>query len=362
MISIRNEQYRYVSIDSKDQLVHYDDTWEDTTIASTGDATKQTTATDGNSTATLEFRGISIYVFGWVLPRNDPTPVIECSVDGVSTSDGSPYRLPGLGQNFRNPTPMQLCSVEGLTDGDHKIQVTVRRATEDYPFQLDMFMFRLSPSQYKDLSDVLNAETSADATSSVPATSTSASPRGTTTASTPNSQGTSAAPIVGGVLGALAGLALTAFGIWVVLRRRKHKYFKLFDRSEPSDAEKVTPFLREPPLSRSLSQSSRHSSLRSLQLVDGGEPSVAAATYHPSPDVSEDQVPASQATRGDRTRTGEPAATPSRPMGKKMTAGFFSPFQRMRRGRMASESTSEYPSEAPPVYSPDATGEDVPAP
>ncbi|KAI0360886.1 hypothetical protein OH77DRAFT_1418922 [Trametes cingulata] len=356
MIGNRAEQYRYVSIEPQDSLIQYDDTWEDSTAASSNEAIKQTTAPRGDSTATLDFHGISIFVFGWGLPRRRPTPIIECTVDGAPATSGSHYQLPEL----ESATPMQLCYVEGLSDANHTLKLTVTRATEEYPFQLDMLMFRLSSSQWKDLSRLLESDTPANTTSSAIPTSTSLSPTSAASAPSKESQGVSVAPIVGGVLGAVVGLALAAFGIWFVLRRRKHQYFKIFDRrSESSDAEKVTPFVHE----RSYSRSSRASSLRSLQLVEEIEPSVAAATYHPSPDVSEGTILPLQGTPGDfklreaATPGTEDSTTGSRRNGgKRVGAGWLQALQRGRRGRMASESSSDYPSEAPPLYSPGRDG------
>ncbi len=66
------------------------------------------------------------------------------------------------------------------------------------------------------------------ANASSSATSSSSTSNGSATA-TSESHGVSAAPIVGGVLGAVLGLGLMALGIYLVVRRRRQAYSKLVD-------------------------------------------------------------------------------------------------------------------------------------
>ncbi|KAI0350164.1 hypothetical protein OH77DRAFT_1431313 [Trametes cingulata] len=346
MDSKRSEEYRFVSIEAQDPLISYDASWSDTTTT-TGDPAKLTTASDGSATATLTFHGIAIYAFGWVGPAGPPNPSIECYVDGNLTA--APFELPGNGDDYHHWLALQLCWAEGLTDQNHTMKFIVTKASEDYPFMLDMFMFRLSRKQYQDLSGVL------DATNSSTSTSTSLSATSSSTASgipAPAAQKVSIPPIVGGVLGAVAALVVAAIGVYFLVRRRKQSYAKLFDRDAlVSDTEKVTPFMES-------RRSSRRLSVASLAL-DEPEPalSVAAATFNPSAEDPEQGAGARErhddggmkagTSHGDDTR----ASRPRRSMHKRLAASFASALQRTRGGWAGSQTMSDVPSEAPPVYS-----------
>lgn len=170
-----------------------------------------------------------MYLYGYVGPADDQSaPSIVCYVDGNLTTDSGPFTLPGVNGGQQRWTSIQLCDQEQLdADSNHTIKVVVTHATAQYPFMLDQFMFRLSRQQYEDL----NVALSAGASSTSPATSTSAtetSPPKSVDASGSKKNPTVA--ILGGVLGAVVGLALTALGIYLVIRRRKQAYARLVDR------------------------------------------------------------------------------------------------------------------------------------
>lgn len=94
---------------------------------------------------------------------------------------------------------------------------------------LDALEFRISSQQYENIAENLGANVTTSAASSATSSSTTSSAPATPTVAASESHGVSAAPIVGGVLGAVLGLGLMALGVYLVVRRRRQAYSKLVD-------------------------------------------------------------------------------------------------------------------------------------
>lgn len=246
-----------------------------------------------------------------------------------------------------------LCSQDQLANTSHTFKLVVDSASEAYPFMLDTLEFRISSQQYENLAEHLGANVTASATSSSSTSSASATP----TVAASESHGVSAAPIVGGVLGAVVGLGLMALGIYLVVRRRRQAYSKLVDagvyifpgpmRGEsraqlfapkrPTDmqqpgAEIIVPFMasaRQPSAPMAISSTAAEGPEAAF-VVQGT--STVEATYNPSPAPSTDTAPPRQVR-------------------KSVTAGLLGALGRARQRTDPGSTMSDIPSEAPPMYS-----------
>lgn len=315
----------------------------------------------------LHGSGIAVYLYGYVGPADDQAaPSIACYVDGNLTTGSGPFTLPGVDEGYKQWTSIQLCAQEQLdASNNHTVKVVVTHATEQYPFMLDQFMFRLSSQQYA----ALNAELIGGGTSTVSSPSAAQSDTAATSAPSTgeasSSKGIPTAAIVGGVLGAIIGLGLTALGIYLVIRRRKQSYAKLVDRGacicsvkrpgiqhsldlhmvcrrrvdlHPSDTEKITPFHSH---ARQLSTRSfilRADSTppKSDGLEESELASTTAATFNPPPS------PPQESTRIPQTS-------------KQGAAGLLQKALRRTSRRPGTsavpEEPSDLPQDAPPSYS-----------
>ncbi|KAH9849485.1 hypothetical protein C2E23DRAFT_888199 [Lenzites betulinus] len=330
---------RFVSIYAQDGDIQYDSTWSGSNVSD--EPVMNTVSPHGNSTATYSFHGIAVYLYGYVGPADDQAaPSIACYVDGNLTTGSGPFTLPGVDEGYQQWTSIQLCAQEQLdASNNHTVKVVVTHATEQYPFMLDQFMFRLSSQQYA----ALNAELIGGGTSTVSSPSAAQSDTAATSAPSTgdasSSKGIPTAAIVGGVLGAIIGLGLTALGIYLVIRRRKQSYAKLVDRDlHPSDTEKITPFHSH---ARQLSTRSfilRADSTppKSDGLEEAELASTTAATFNPPPS------PPQESTRIPQTS-------------KQGAAGLLQKALRRTSRRPGTsavpEEPSDLPQDAPPSYS-----------
>ncbi|CDO72286.1 hypothetical protein BN946_scf184970.g138 [Trametes cinnabarina] len=203
---------RLLALEANDPSIQYNNYWNDTLTQ--GVPTKSTYSPNAN--ATLSFNGIMVVVFGWVGPAGPPNPSVNCYVDGNMTSTRGASTLPGIDQ-YQDWTQAAVCFQDGLADGNHTLELIVTEATKEYPFMLDMVMFRISTQQYQNLASdraTTNSSSGADPAS---------------TSSTSSKSHSVLPAVIGGIIGVALCLLLTTFGVFMVLRRRRHAYSQLHE-------------------------------------------------------------------------------------------------------------------------------------
>jgi hypothetical protein len=158
------------------------------------------------STATFNFSGTAVEAYGSMRSSSDVSiPIISCYIDdGEARTTGS-FATEGLVM-----TKLLLCGVTGLTDGPHTIRL---EALTDFEFWVDFFIYTASSSDSSTSTSTLTVPTSS---SSSPSQSNKASP----------------APIVGGVIGGVTGVALIVLLILFFKRRRQKSSTTLEEESQ----------------------------------------------------------------------------------------------------------------------------------
>ncbi|KAJ2975765.1 hypothetical protein NUW54_g11503 [Trametes sanguinea] len=163
-----------------------------------------------NAVAKVTFNGTEVMVFGVANPPPSKNgtlpPSVTFSIDG------------GSGNLVSSPTvkspqySYEFYDSGKLSPGEHTLQILVNSGDKDWPFVLDYI-------QYVPLPSSSSSTSSASASSTI--TSSSSSPTSVVPSSHKKSNHVGA--IVGGVIGALLGLALLAFGLWYYLTRLRRK-------------------------------------------------------------------------------------------------------------------------------------------
>ncbi|PPQ80715.1 hypothetical protein CVT25_001835 [Psilocybe cyanescens] len=206
-----------VSIDDADEEhISYQGTWE-LVIGSSRqcEMSVHSTLTPGSS-ATFNFKGYQVWVWG-TIPSGVGSNLIDVSIDGgaptsvTRTSNGSAvYNEPYFSSDL-------------LRNGYHQIVVTGRGSADsgNSEFLLDRFEFQTDDETPSFTSSSSSSSTSASTTAgtSSTASATNSTSSGTTGIASSGDKKTSAGPIVGAVIGALALIALLlGYLLW---RRRK---------------------------------------------------------------------------------------------------------------------------------------------
>ncbi|OSD04468.1 hypothetical protein PYCCODRAFT_1465942 [Trametes coccinea BRFM310] len=162
-----------------------------------------------NAVAKVTFNGTEVMVFGVANPPPSKNgtlpPSVTFSIDGGSNNlvSSPTVKTPQYSYEFYDSGK--------LSPGEHTLQILVNSGDKDWPFVLDYI-------QYVPLSSSSSSLPSSSSSSTL--TSPSTSP----TSATPNSQKSNhVGAIVGGVIGALVGLALLALGLWYYLSRTKRE-------------------------------------------------------------------------------------------------------------------------------------------
>ncbi|PVF93960.1 hypothetical protein CPB86DRAFT_818378, partial [Serendipita vermifera] len=158
------------------------------------------------STATFNFSGTTIEAYGSMKSSADPSiPIISCYID-----DGEGRTTYSLDTEGTVMTKLLLCGATDLSDGPHTLRL---EALTTFEFWVDFFIYTASSSVSSPSVSTLPTPTSAPSQSS-------------------SSHKTRTASIAGGVIGGVAGLALIAFLIFLVKRRRQNEPKSLEDGSE----------------------------------------------------------------------------------------------------------------------------------
>ncbi|CDO72287.1 hypothetical protein BN946_scf184970.g139 [Trametes cinnabarina] len=201
---------RLLLIDDRDASVQYEGNWEQQW---SGDVTVSSSQSD-DASVSLVFDGTRIIVNALRGPQKKCTsnPTMQFSIDGVPSE---PY----TSEPTANWTLYDVYDKQGLDDDTHTINITVAMPPGACSFYLNEFWFQPS-TKYSSLAPLPDKPETGERTTPVGA-------------------------IVGGVLGAVAILALVlALGWFLWWRRRRHHVYRSLDGpSEPKDSEMVTPFI-----------------------------------------------------------------------------------------------------------------------
>lgn len=152
----------------------------------------------------VDFSGSQAWLFGAIKGNPDAEgdditfgyPTANYLVDGVSAGSQTPFADNTTGKVIYFQTPK-------LADANHTIEITVTTANDTNLFIIDYFL--ITPSANGGDSGVATTRPAPGASSSVPITTTQATPVG---------------PIVGGVVGGIAGIAILCIVAFYFLRRR----------------------------------------------------------------------------------------------------------------------------------------------
>ncbi|TBU59942.1 hypothetical protein BD310DRAFT_365384 [Dichomitus squalens] len=166
-----------------------------------------------------QFTGTRISLYGVVIPWiSGALPTAQYAVDGqsqnISSAPNTTRTL--LGVNFYTS--------DWFPNGTHMLTVNVTTATEDGPYLFDYLSIDTTnpPAANNTAATNSTASASSSSTSTTSSSSSTASSSGTALgASTHSKSSVPIAPLVGGVIGGLALLALIAFGAWWMWKKHR---------------------------------------------------------------------------------------------------------------------------------------------
>jgi hypothetical protein len=184
-------QSDHFMIDESDPGVQYTGDWEKDSSAKYNYKGTTHKASSAGSTATFQFYGNTIEIFGAMRSSSNSS----ISIMSFQIDDGFKHTYESFNTEGKIRPNMRLFSRAGLPDGQHTLRIESLTTTEVW---LDYFMYRASPTASSGLSS--------PSITSVPS---------------PQPRKTQPAAIAGGILGGIAGLALIVALVLLLHRRRK---------------------------------------------------------------------------------------------------------------------------------------------
>ena len=166
--------------------------------------------------------GTRISLYGVVIPWiSGPLPTAQYAVDGQSQN------ITSAPNTTRTLLGVNFYTSDWFPNGTHVLTVNVTTATEDGPYLFDYLSIdTTNPPAASTNNTIATNTTTAVTSSSTSSTSTSSSSTATSSgdalgASTSGKSSVPTGPIVGGVIGGMALLALIAFGAWWLWRKHR---------------------------------------------------------------------------------------------------------------------------------------------